>query len=130
MLVGVQLRLAGALKVRLLPVLDDGKWVCFRTQNHSQLHSYIKLQIDLTEPSFTLIQVVAKVGISSLTGLSDYGYFQADSDPGTTDTSSCSKNNTISTWTASTTGTTKTDIVHGKWICFRAKNTKGVYGYG
>ena len=108
--------------------IADNKWICFRAKNSLGVYGYAKKEMDLTQPSFTLTQDGKRIKITNTTGLSGYGYFEADSEPPTTGNTSCS-GDYGSTWTSSSDGATSTNIAANKWICFRAKNSLGVYGY-
>ena len=108
--------------------VEDNKWLCFRAKNNLGVYGYAKLEVNLTKPSFSLTHAVKKIKILDTSGLSGFGYFTADSDPGTTGNSSCSDEKT-SGWITSSTGITNTNIVDGKWVCFRAQNDLSIYGY-
>ena len=107
--------------------VEDNKWICFRAKNTLGVYGYAKLEVILTKPSFTLSQDKQTVAMSTTTNLSGIGYFQADSEPPSTGSTSCSDDKT-SGWTADSDGSIA-DVEDGKWICFRAKNARGVYGY-
>ena len=114
-----------------ITVANTGRWICFRAKKTSTgVYGYAKLQVDLSQPIFSLSQNNGTVSISNKTGLSDYAYFQADSNPGTSGANSCSKDNTSSSnWTTDSDGSIAS-IADNKWICFRAKKTStGVNGY-
>ena len=106
--------------------LGNNQWVCFKASKNSQV-VFVNFQIDLTTPSFTLSQDHTTVTMSTTANLSDIGYFQASSEPPATGLTSCSNDKTTG-WTADSDGSI-TGIEDSKWICFRAKNTIGVYGY-
>ena len=105
----------------------DNKWICFRAKNTIGVYGYAKLQVDLSKPSFTLSQDNTTVAMSTISNLTDIGYFQADSEPPTTGDSSCSDEKTTG-WTADGDGSI-TGFADKKWVCFRAKNALNVYGY-
>ena len=107
--------------------VEDNKWICFRAKNTRGVYGYAKLGVSLTRPSFTLSQDNTTVAMSTTTGLSGIGYFQANSEPPTTGATSCSDDKSTG-WTADADGSIS-GIADGKWICFRAKNTVGVYAY-
>ena len=99
----------------------DSNWICFKAKNSRGVYGYAKMQIDLTEPILIIgqnNQTVKAVG----TGLSGFSYFLSSTLP------SCSKDNTTATWTTKTSGSVGS-LTNGQWVCFRAKNSKGVYGY-
>ena len=99
--------------------LDDNDWVCFTAKDSSNTYGYGLLQVDLTAPTISLTQTgktVTATG-SSLTG---YQHFTSQADP------ACDNTKT----TGWTDGSSKTNLADDTYICFRAKNNLGVYGYG
>ena len=96
--------------------MSNGHWVCFKAQK-ANIYGYAKLQLDLSAPTITLTQDNNTISATG-TGLSGYKYFTSSSDP------TCN-----STGTYSQTGTTTTAMTDDHWVCFKAKNSKGIYGY-
>ena len=97
--------------------LDDNDWVCFRGKNSLGVYGYAEIQVDLTAPQINLSE---NDGIITATGqdLSNYHYKTSDS------VASC--NNGSGQWTKSS----QTDKLEpGTWVCFRAQNDRGVWGY-
>ena len=107
--------------------VEDNKWICFRAKNSLGVYGYAKLEVDLSKPNFSLTQTNDTVAMSTTTGLSDIGYFEASSEPPATGSTSCSDDKTTG-WTADSDGSIS-DVEANKWICFRAKNSLNVYGY-
>ena len=107
--------------------MTDDHWACFKAKNGLGVYGYAELQIDRTKPSFTLNQDNTTISMSTTTGLSDIGYFEASSEPPATGATSCSDDKT-SGWTADADGSIS-GVANNKWICFRGKNDLGVYGY-
>ena len=99
--------------------LADRQWACFKAANADSLYSYAKKQIDLTPPVVTLTQTGNTV-IATALNLTNFDYFAQATEP------TCDDTNTTSTYTA---GATATGLVDDQWVCFKAKNLKGVYGY-
>ena len=99
--------------------LNDDDWVCFKAQNSFGVYGYAKLQVDLTVPTITLTQNVSTVSAST-TNLSDHKYFTKSTDPTCDSTAS---------WSTATSGTSVSSVSDTHWVCFRAKNDLGVYGY-
>ena len=99
--------------------LNDDDWVCFKAQNSFGVYGYAKLQVDLTAPTITLTQNVSTVSAST-TNLSDHKYFTKNTDPTCDSTAS---------WSTATAGTSVSSVADTHWVCFRAKNNLGVYGY-
>ena len=99
--------------------LDDNDWVCFKAKNSLGVYGYAKLQVDLTAPTITLTQNGSTVSAPT-TNLSDHKYFTASTDPTCDSTAS---------WSTATSGTSVSSVADAHWVCFRAKNNHGVYGY-
>ena len=99
----------------------NGKHYCFRVTDKAGNHGYGSIQVNLSAPTLTLTQNNTTVTATG-TGLSGFAYF----DNGTTDPT-CDATNTTATWT---TGTSATALDDNDWVCFKAKNSLGVYGYG
>ena len=96
------------------------QWVCFRgDQASNQIYGYAKLQLDLTPPVLNLTQTGRTVTASGL-NLTDFAYFIAATDP------DCSSTNTTDVYVL---GSSATDLSANSWVCFKAKNSKGVYGW-
>ena len=98
-------------------------WVCFKAKNGLGVYGYAELRINRTKPSFTLIQEGAKVKIADKTNLRSFAYFVSNSDP-----SDCSDSKTTG-WVSSSTGITQTNMTNGRYVCFKAANGLGVFGY-
>ena len=100
--------------------MTTSQWVCFRgDQNSNQIYGYAKLQLDLTPPVLNLTQTNATMTASGV-NLTDFAYFISEIDP------DCSDANTTDTYTL---GSSATGLVANRWVCFKAKNQKGVYGW-
>ena len=74
----------------------------------------------MSAPTLTLTQDNTTVTATG-TSLTGFAYF----DNGTTDPT-CEATNTTATWT---TGTSATALDDNDWVCFKAKNSLGDYGY-
>ena len=72
-------------------------------------------------PVFTLTQNDTTVYITTTTGLSDFQYFEATSDP------DCSPSKTTG-WSTDADGSVA-GLDDDDWICFKAKNSSNTYGY-
>ena len=99
----------------------DQKYYCFRVTDKAGNHGYGSILVNLSAPTITLTQNNTTVTATG-TSLTAFAYF----DNGTTDPT-CDATNTTATWT---TGTSATALDDNDWVCFRAKNSLGVYGYG
>ena len=100
--------------------LTDKQWVCFRARNRDVVYGYAKSQVDLTPPIVILTQTGKTVVASGDISLANFAYFESAIDP------DCSSNNTTGTYTS---GSTAIGLTDKQWVCFRAQNTKDVYGY-
>ena len=98
--------------------LSHNTWVCFAAKDNTNIYGFGLLQVDLTKPTITLTQDYKTVTATG-TNLSDYKYFVQTTNP------TCDATKTTG-WTS---GTSKTNLGHGNWICFTAKNNLGVYGF-
>ena len=98
----------------------DQKYYCFRVTDNAGNHGYGSIQVNLSAPTLTLTQNNTTVTATG-TGLTGFAYFKSSSDP------TCDATNTTATWT---TGTSATSLDDNDWVCFKAKNSLGVYGYG
>ena len=99
--------------------LEDDDWICFKAKNSYNIYGYAELQVDLTAPTLALTQTDNSVTATG-SNLNSFAYFTSDTDP------DCSASNTTATWTS---GVTASSLANGKWVCFRAANSKGVFGY-
>ena len=97
--------------------LTDDIWICFRAQNSEGVYGFAELQVDLTLPPLTLTQNNDSV-MSAGTNLTGYEYFHGSADP------NCDADDTYTG-----TGSTASNIPDTDWVCFKAKNKLGVYGY-
>ena len=106
--------------------LNNNNWVCFRAALGSQV-VYVKIQINLTKPSFTLTQDNDLIKITDTANISDFSYFEDISEPPNVGATSCSDDRTTG-WISDSDGSVS-GIADNQWICFRAKNSLNVYGY-
>ena len=110
--------------------ITSSHWVCFKAKNNLGVYGFEELQVFVSvpppptttippQPVITLTQDDKSV---SATGenLSDFAYFKSARDP------ACDKNNQTSTYVS---GSTASDLGHGQWVCFKAKNSSNVWGY-
>ena len=98
---------------------SGGKYYCFRVTDKAGNHGYGEILVNLSAPTLTLTQDNTTVTATG-TGLTGFAYFKSSSDP------TCDSSNTSSTYTSGTSATSMTD---DQWVCFKAKNSLGVYGY-
>ena len=97
----------------------DNKRYCFRVTDKAGNIGYGGLTVNLTAPALTLTQTGSSVSATG-NNLTGYGYFKSAS-PHNSPT--CDSSGTY------TSGTSATNLVDNQWVCFRAKNSVGVYGY-
>ena len=99
---------------------SDGQHYCFRVADKAGNHGYGSILVDLSRPNLSLVQSNATVTASG-SSLSAFAFF----DNGQTDPD-CSAANTTATWT---NGAAASGLDDDDWVCFRARNRVGIYGY-
>ena len=101
--------------------LLDQHWVCFKAQNAHQQTTYSQLQVDLTTPILTLTQADS-AAVESAAGLTGHQHFTSSDDP------TCDSTNASATW-ITTSNKTVADVANNHWVCMKAHNNLGVWGY-
>ena len=96
----------------------NGKYYCFRAKDKQGNYGYGKILVDLTPPTISLTQNNTTVSATG-SSLTNYAYFKSSTNP------NCSSTKTTG-WSS---GSSATSMTHNQWVCFRAKNNRGVYGY-
>ena len=113
-------------------VTSSKPWICFRVKNNKGVYGYGKTKVSLLSPTITLTQTTIYSVINnkpvdntyiaaSGTGLSGYQYFKTYRQTPPT----CDSNGTYNN-----TGSVASNLLNNQWVCFRAKNSSNVYGYG
>ena len=107
--------------------LSNQTWVCFRAKNNSNVYGYAKLQVDLSQTPISITQTQSLV-TASATGISSntWQHFKTtDSHPPDCDGDSTGFG---PPWPFANATTINTSL-NNFWVCFRVKNSKGVYSY-
>ena len=102
-------------------VNNNDTWICFRAKNKLGVYSYNEIQVILTAPTIKLIQNNDKVLAESDLKLTDWRYFTNSQEADCTDQSD--------QWDNSQKGQQTTTVEDGHWVCFRGKNSRGVWGF-
>ena len=97
----------------------NGKHYCFRLADGIGNYGYDSIKAKTTAPTINLTKTNASV-IASGTDLTDYASFLATDDPG------CGPSNIVANWQS---GRLRSGFISPVWVCFKAKNSLGVYGY-
>ena len=114
---------SGALKGDIAQGLrSNDRWICFRAKNDKGVYSYAEIQIDLSRPPIKLTQDGTSINASSSLTLVGWQYFIANRNP------NCSPTNRIS-WSSAGNGPSASNLSGGQWVCFRAENSRGVFGF-
>ena len=105
--------------------LEDDHWVCFKAKNNNQVYGWAKLQVDLTAPIVVISQDQDSVDASSLITSESWQNFK------TNDKTKpyCDHGDTFGTASSNAKSISITSSDNNRWVCFRVKNNKGVYGY-
>ena len=98
---------------------SNNKYYCFKVVDKAGNVGYGELQVDLTAPTNMILSQSSSTIVAKGTGLSNFAYFTSATDP------TCSSTNTT-TYISGAITTTMTD---GHWVCFKATNNRGVWGY-
>ena len=134
--------------------LLNKQWVCFKAKNTLGVEGYAKIQFvapatpsilpsekiqaddqptviavdaikptsdetSTQKPKLSLVQSGTTIFVVN-TDLEDYQFFISDSEP------KCSEQNNFETYSL---GSEATGLAFGQWVCFKAKNSDGLYGY-
>ena len=99
--------------------LKHKQWVCFAAKNQQGVYNYAKLQVDLSPPALVVTQSQATMTAAG-TELTDYQYFKSINEP------SCAETDSNASWVA---GQSVSGLLNQQWVCFKAKNDLGVFGY-
>ena len=100
---------------------ENNKYYCFKVKDKHGNEGVGYILVNLTQPSLTLTQnddaVTAASSDTNVT-LTGFEYFSQSGDP------DCDGDDTYTG-----TGTTTGSITHNHYVCFKAKNSLGVYGF-
>ena len=101
--------------------ITHNHYVCFKAKNSLGVYGFQELRINRTQPGLTLTQNNDKITAASSdtnVTLTGFEYFSQSGDP------DCDGDDTYTG-----TGTTTGSITHNHYVCFKAKNSLGVYGF-
>ena len=103
---------------------------CFKAKNSLGVYAYAKVQVDLSTPTITITQDQDSLDASATaptgTSLVDASWAHSgflDSSP------NCSSGITYESAGSDEDAVDISSTNDGKWVCFKVKNTLGVYGY-